>query len=252
MLNPFSLFSPVLNDAPEPWMIGFQDGASAGFEGIVELHNNIFFYLLLISVGVAWVMGSVVINFNSKSSPIVYKYANHGTLIELVWTITPALILIGIAFPSFKLLYLMDEIGNPQMNIKVIGHQWYWSYEYIDFVDEEEINIEFDSYMVPTDELEEGQLRLLEVDNRVVVPVGTDIRFIVTSTDVLHDFAVPALSLKIDCCPGRLNQTSVNIMREGTYYGQCSELCGVNHGFMPICVEAVNGEKFATWLSSQS
>lgn len=173
------------------------------------------------------------------------------TLIELIWTITPALILIGIAFPSFNLLYLMDTIESPGLTIKVVGHQWYWSYEYSDFVNEDGDDVGFDSYMLPYEDLEEGQLRLLDVDNKVVVPVNKEIRFIVTSTDVLHDFAVPALALKIDCCPGRLNQTSVEVLREGTYYGQCSELCGVYHGFMPICVEAVSKEKFLSWLDSQ-
>src|SRR6478736_3184241 len=246
------LLSPVYCDAPEPWQIGFQDGASPTFEGITELHNSIFFYLVVIFVGVAWVIGSVVVNFSSDKSPIVYKYANHGTLIELVWTITPAFILIAIAFPSFKLLYLMDEVISPSMTIKVVGHQWYWSYEYSDFVNDDGESIEFDSYMVPTDDLEEGQLRLLEVDNRVVVPVGTHIRFIVTGADVIHSFAVPALGLKIDAIPGRLNQTSVLVEREGVYYGQCSEICGVHHGFMPIAVEAVSLEKYLAWLNEQA
>lgn len=152
------------------------------------------------------------------------------TLIELIWTITPAFVLIAIAFPSFKLLYLMDEVIDPAMTIKALGHQWYWSYEYSDFVNEDGESIEFDSYLVPTDDLEEGQLRLLEVDNRVVVPVGTHIRFIVTGADVIHSFAVPSLGLKIDAIPGRLNQTSVLVEREGVYYGQCSEICGVHHG----------------------
>ena len=201
MLNIFSLINPVYNDAPEPWQIGFQDGASPAFEGITELHNSIFFYLMLISVGVAWVLGSVVLNYSSNASPIVYKYANHGTLIELIWTITPALILVAIAFPSFKLLYLMDEVISPSMTIKVVGHQWYWTYQYSDFVNDDGDSIEFDSYMVPETDLEEGQLRLLEVDNRVVVPVDTHIRFIVTGADVIHDFAVPSLGLKIDCTP---------------------------------------------------
>jgi cytochrome c oxidase subunit 2 len=252
MLNIFSLINPVYNDAPEPWQIGFQDGASPTFEGITELHNSIFFYLLLISVGVAWMLGSVVVNYNSESSPIVHKYANHGTLIELIWTITPALILVAIAFPSFKLLYLMDEVISPSMTIKVVGHQWYWTYQYSDFVNDDGDSIEFDSYMVPDADLEEGQLRLLDVDNRIVVPVDTHIRFIVTGADVIHDFAVPSLGLKIDATPGRLNQTSVLIQREGTYYGQCSELCGVYHAFMPICVECVSLEKYLSWLDSQS
>jgi len=246
------LFKPVLCDAPEPWQIGFQDGATPTFEGITELHNSIFFYLVVISIGVTWALVSLLVNFNSTNSPIVYKYSNHGTLIELVWTITPALILIAIAFPSFKLLYLMDEVITPSMTVKVVGHQWYWSYEYSDFVNDSGESIEFDSYMIPESDLEDGQLRLLDVDNRVVVPVDTHVRFVVTGADVIHDFAVPSLGLKIDCTPGRLNQTSVLIQREGTFYGQCSELCGVYHGFMPICVEAVSLEKYLSWLDSQS
>jgi cytochrome c oxidase subunit 2 len=252
MLNIFSLFNPIYNDAPEPWQIGFQDGAAPGFEGIIDLHNSIFFYLVVISFGVFWILGSVMTNFSYKNSPIVYKYSNHGTLIELIWTITPAFILIAIAFPSFKLLYMLDEVISPSMTIKVAGHQWYWSYEYSDFLNEDGEAIEFDSYMVPDSDLELGQLRLLDVDNRVVVPVDTHIRFIVTGMDVIHDFAVPSLGLKIDAVPGRLNQTSVLIQREGVYYGQCSEICGVYHGFMPIAVEAVSLEKYLVWLDSQA
>ena len=230
LLKSLNIISPVWNDAPEPWQLGFQDGASPSYEGIVELHDQIMFYLVIILLGVSWVLSSVILNFNSNSNKIVHKYHNHGTLIELIWTITPALVLIAIAFPSFKLLYLMDEVIDPAMTIKALGHQWYWSYEYSDFVNEDGESIEFDSYLVPTDELEEGQLRLLEVDNRVVVPVGTHIRFIVTGADVIHSFAVPALGLKINAIPGRLNQTSVLVEREGVYYGQCSEICGVHHG----------------------
>jgi cytochrome c oxidase subunit 2 len=244
------LFQNVIyNDAPEPWGIGFQDGASPGFSGIVDLHDSIFFYLVLISVGVFWVLFSVMRNFNSTSSPITYKYANHGTLIELIWTISPALILVAIAFPSFKLLYMLDEVISPAMTVKVAGHQWYWSYEYSDFIKEDGEAIEFDSYMIPESDLELGQFRLLDVDNRVVVPVDTHIRFIVTGTDVIHNFAVPALGLKIDAVPGRLNQTSVIIRRIGTYYGQCSEICGTYHGFMPTVVQAVDAQNFLVWLN---
>lgn len=249
----FSLWSTFVQcDAAEPWQIGFQDGASPTFEGITELHNAIFFYLVLIFIGVVWVIGSIVINYSSTSNPISHKYSNHGTLIELVWTITPALILIAIAFPSFKLLYLMDDVISPAMTIKAVGHQWYWSYEYSDFVNEDGESIEFDSYMIPDSDLEDGQLRLLDVDNRVVLPVDTHVRFVVTGADVIHDFAVPSLGLKIDATPGRLNQVSVITEREGVYYGQCSELCGVYHGFMPIAVEAVSLDKYLSWLDSQS
>jgi len=231
MLNIFSLFNPIYNDAPHPWQIGFQDGASPTFEGITELHDSIFFYLVIISFGVFWILSTVVISFNSSKTQLVHKYANHGTLIELIWTITPALVLIAIAFPSFKLLYLMDEVISPSMTIKVAGHQWYWSYEYSDFINEEGESIEFDSYMVPDADLEEGQLRLLDVDNRVVIPVDTHIRFIITGQDVIHDFAVPSLGLKIDAVPGRLNQLSVLVQREGVYYGQCSEINWPLHRF---------------------
>lgn len=242
------------NDAPEPWQIGFQDSASPIMEGIQELHDQIFFYLIVVLVLVSWMLGSILYKFHSSSenNRIRYKYLNHGTLIELIWTLTPALILVAIAFPSFKLLYLMDEVIDPAMTIKVNGHQWYWDYQYSDYVDDQhEDSIAFDSYMVPTEELEPGQLRLLEVDNRVVVPVDTHIRFIVSSADVIHSFAVPSLGLKIDAVPGRLNQTSFIAQREGVYYGQCSELCGVWHGFMPIVVEAVSLEKYLAWLKEQ-
>ncbi len=246
-----SLVAPLHCDAPYPWQIGFQDGATPTFEGIVELHDTIFFYLVVISFLVFWMLAVILMKFSSNKVGIVHKYSNHGTLIELIWTITPALILIAIAFPSFKLLYLMDEVISPTMTVKVAGHQWYWSYEYSDFVSADGESIEFDSYMVPESDLELGQLRLLEVDNRVVVPVDTHIRFIVTGQDVIHDWAVPALGVKMDAVPGRLNQTSVIIQREGVYYGQCSEICGVYHGFMPIVVEAVSLEKYLSWLDSQ-
>ena len=250
MLN-LGLFS-IYNDAPRAWQLGFQDGASPGFEGITELHDEIFFFLVLISISVFWVLFVIVKNFNSSNSAIVYKYLNHGTVIELIWTITPAFILIAIAFPSFKLLYALDEVIDPALTIKVTGHQWYWSYEYSDMLSEDGSSIEFDSYMLPESDLELGQLRLLDVDNRLVVPSETHVRYIVTGTDVIHDFAIPALGLKIDAVPGRLNQTSALIDREGVYYGQCSEICGVWHGFMPIAIEAVKVSDFFEWAESNT
>ena len=153
-----AIITVVYNDAAEPWQLGFQDGASPAFEGIVELHDQIQFYLVIILLGVGWILSSVILNFNTNSNKIIYKYHNHGTLIELIWTITPALVLVAIAFPSFKLLYLMDEVIDPAITIKALGHQWYWSYEYSDFVNEKGESIEFDSYMVPEAELEPGQL----------------------------------------------------------------------------------------------
>jgi len=241
-----SIFSPLSCDTAYPWQIGFQDGSTPTFEGIVELHDTIFFYLIVISFLVFWMLAAIMIKFSSSKVGLVHKYTNHGTLIELIWTITPALILIAIAFPSFKLLYLMDEVISPTMTVKVVGHQWYWSYEYSDFVNDDLEAVEFDSYMIPEADLELGQLRLLDVDNRVVIPVDTHIRFVVTGADVIHDWAIPSLGVKIDCIPGRLNQTSVMVQREGVFYGQCSEICGVYHGFMPIVVEAVSTEKYLT------
>ena len=243
--------NPIFNDAPKPWGIYFQDGATPSFEGIVELHDHIMFYLIIVLFGVGYMLISIMRIYSSNSTQIVHKYLNHGTLIELIWTISPALVLVAIAFPSFKLLYLMDDVFDPAMTIKVVGHQWYWSYEYTDFTNEEGESIEFDSYMIPEDDLEEGQLRQLEVDQRVILPIDTHIRFIITAADVLHDFACPSLGLKVDASPGRLNQASIWIKREGLFYGQCSELCGVNHSSMPIAIEGVKIEKFLSWLDEQ-
>lgn len=173
------------------------------------------------------------------------------TLIELIWTITPALILVLIAFPSFKLLYLMDEVTDPSLSVLAEGHQWYWSYEYPDFLTSDGDFIEFDSYLVPESDLEEGALRMLEVDNRVILPEITHTRFILTAADVIHSFAIPALGVKCDAYPGRLNQFSVLINRLGTFYGQCSEICGILHSSMPIVVESVSIEKFLGWLKAQ-
>jgi cytochrome c oxidase subunit II len=238
-------------DTPSPWGLYFQDSATPQMEGLVELHDNIMFYLVIILFGVAWILISIIRNYINVKSPISHKYLNHGTLIELIWTITPALILILIAFPSFKLLYLMDEVSDPAMSVLAEGHQWYWSYQYPDFLNADEEFIEFDSYIVPESDLEEGALRMLEVDNRVILPELTHVRFIVTAADVIHSFACPALGIKCDAYPGRLNQVSVLINREGTFYGQCSEICGILHSSMPIVIEAVSIEKFLSWLEEQ-
>jgi ubiquinol-cytochrome c reductase cytochrome b subunit len=240
-----------INDAPTPWGLYFQDSATPQMEGIVELHDNIMFYLVIILFGVGWILTSIIRKYTINKSPISHKYLNHGTLIELIWTITPALILILIAFPSFKLLYLMDEVSDPAMSVLAEGHQWYWSYQYPDFLNNDEEFIEFDSYLVPESDIEDGALRILEVDNRVILPELTHVRFIITAADVIHSFASPALGIKCDAYPGRLNQVSILINREGTFYGQCSEICGVLHSSMPIVIESVSIEKFLTWLEEQ-
>ena len=246
-----SAFNPVRSDTPRPWGIYFQDSASPQMEALVELHNNILFYLVIILFGVGWLLIIIVRKYTTRESPISYKYSSHGTLIELIWTITPALILILIAFPSFKLLYLMDEVIDPAMAILAEGHQWYWSYQYPDFLNSDDEFIEFDSYLIPESDLEDGTLRMLEVDNRLILPEHTHIRIIVTGADVIHSLACPALGLKCDAYPGRLNQTSVIISREGTFYGQCSEICGILHSSMPIVIESVSIEKFVSWLREQ-
>lgn len=238
-------------DAPRPWGIYFQDSATPQMEGLVELHDNILFYLVIILFGVGWLLVSIVKNYTNTEAPISHKYLSHGTLIELIWTITPALILILIAFPSFKLLYLMDEVTDPAMAVLAEGHQWYWSYQYPDFLNSDDEFIEFDSYLVPESDLEDGALRMLEVDNRLIIPELTHVRFIVTGADVIHSLACPALGIKCDAYPGRLNQVSVMINREGVFYGQCSEICGILHSSMPIVIESVSIEKFVSWLQEQ-
>ena len=238
-------------DVARPWGLYFQDSATPQMEGLIELHDNIMFYLVIILFGVGWILVRVMRNYSSAKSQISYKYLNHGTLIELIWTITPALILILIAFPSFKLLYLMDEVSDPAMSVLAEGHQWYWSYQYPDFLNNDDEFIEFDSYLVPESDLEDGALRMLEVDNRVIIPELTHVRFIVTGADVIHSFACPALGIKCDAYPGRLNQVSVFVNREGTFYGQCSEICGILHSSMPIVIESVSIEKYLTWLKEQ-
>ena len=238
-------------DSPRPWGIYFQDSATPQMEGLVELHDNILFYLVIILFTVGWMLISIYKDYINKKSPISYRYLSHGTLIELIWTITPALILMLITFPSFKLLYLMDEVSDPSMIVLAEGHQWYWSYQYPDFLNNDDEFIEFDSYLVPESDLEDGALRMLEVDNRVIIPELTHVRFVVTGADVIHSFACPALGIKCDAYPGRLNQASILINREGTFYGQCSEICGILHSSMPIVIESVSIEKFVSWLQEQ-
>ena len=238
-------------DAPIPWGLYFQDSASPQMEALVELHNNIMFYLFAILFSVGWILLSIIRNHTYPFNKISNKYLTHGTLIELIWTITPAFILILIAFPSFKLLYLMDEVTDPNLSVIVEGHQWYWSYQYIDFLNSENESIEYDSYLLPETDLENGGLRMLEVDNRVILPELTHTRFMVSAADVIHSFACPSLSIKCDAYPGRLNQVSVHINREGIFYGQCSEICGILHSSMPISIQSVSLEKFLIWLNSQ-
>nr|YP_010381752.1 cytochrome c oxidase subunit II [Entemnotrochus adansonianus]UDL72137.1 cytochrome c oxidase subunit II [Entemnotrochus adansonianus] len=218
--------------------LGFQDAASPLMEQLIFFHDHAMLVLILIITLVGYAAFSLM--SNSFSS----RYVLEGQQIETIWTIIPAFILIFLALPSLRLLYLLDEVGSCNLTLKSVGHQWYWSYEYSDFLD-----IEFDSYMIPTEELSSGEFRLLEVDHRAVIPVEADIRVLVTSADVIHSWAVPALGVKADAVPGRLNQLSFFIKSAGIYYGQCSEICGANHSFMPIVLEAVNLKDFMNWVS---
>ena len=244
------IFTVAEIDSAQPWQIGFQDPATPVIEGIIDFHHDIILVVVSMTILVGWLLYRALVLFNENSNPVSQPIV-HGTLIEIVWTITPALILIAVAVPSFALLYSIDELIDPAVTIKVVGHQWYWSYEYTDYSNEEGDTINFDSYILPEDDLQPGQLRLLEVDNRITVPVNTHVRLIITSADVLHAWAVPSFGVKLDACPGRLNQTSIFVKREGTYYGQCSELCGVNHGFIPIVVEAVSLDNYVSWITSK-
>nr|ACF04909.1 cytochrome c oxidase subunit II [Calyptraea chinensis] len=218
--------------------LGFQDAASPLMEELIFFHDHAMMILVMIISLVGYAAYALIMEKHTCRSLV------EGQEIETIWTIIPAVILIFLALPSLRLLYLLDEVGDCSLTLKSIGHQWYWSYEYSDF-----LSIEFDSYMVSVSELESGDFRLLEVDHRVVVPTNTDVRVLVTSADVIHSWAVPSLGVKVDAVPGRLNQLGFFVKYPGIFYGQCSEICGANHSFMPIVVEAVPLKNFMSWVS---
>nr|ARH54808.1 cytochrome c oxidase subunit 2 [Trigonopterus sp. 5 AH-2016] len=218
-----------------------QDSASPVMEQLMFFHDHTLLILIVITTMVSQMMITMLFN------KFTHRFLLEGQLIETIWTILPAVILIFIALPSLRLLYIMDEIFNPITTVKVIGHQWYWSYEYSDYK-----NLEFDSYMIPTSDLKPFHFRLLDVDNRMVVPFNSQIRIIVTSLDVIHSWTIPSLGVKIDGTPGRLNQSNFNINRTGLFFGQCSEICGANHSFMPIVVESISPEFFLKWINSSN
>nr|AQT39599.1 cytochrome c oxidase subunit II [Brachysomophis crocodilinus] len=221
-----------------PSQLGFQDAASPVMEEMIHFHDHALMIVFLISTLVLYIIVAMV------TTDMINLYILDSQGIEIVWTVLPAIILISIALPSLRILYLMDEINDPHLTVKAIGHQWYWSYEYTDYED-----LGFDSYMIPTQDLSPGQFRLLETDHRMVVPMESPVRVLVTAEDVLHSWAVPAIGVKMDAVPGRLNQTAFVATRPGVYYGQCSEICGANHSFMPIVVEAVPLQHFENWSS---
>ena len=219
--------------------LGFQDRASPLIEQLIFFHDHTIVVLILITTVVGYIMATLFFN------TLTNRFLLEGQTIEIIWTILPAIILIFIALPSLRLLYLLDEVNNPRITLKTIGHQWYWRYEYSDF-----LQVEFDSYIVPTNELANDGFRLLEVDNRTVLPINTQVRVLISAADVIHSWTVPALGIKADAIPGRLNQVSFLINRPGLFYGQCSEICGANHSFIPIVVESVSINSFLNWVSS--
>nr|AIA22519.1 cytochrome c oxidase subunit II [Neopsylla paranoma] len=219
--------------------LNLQNSSSPLMEQLMLFHNHSMLIIILITILVGYLMTSLF--FNKLSNRMLLESQN----IEIIWTILPAITLIFIALPSLRLLYLLDDLNNPLMTLKSIGHQWYWSYEYSDFN-----SIEFDSYMTPSKELNLDSFRLLDVDNRVTLPMNSQIRILITASDVLHSWTVPSLGIKVDATPGRLNQTNFLINRPGLFFGQCSEICGANHSFMPIVIESVPMNFFLKWINS--
>nr|APX39493.1 cytochrome c oxidase subunit 2 [Calomicrus circumfusus] len=215
-----------------------QDSASPLMEQLSYFHDHAMMILVIITVLVSQLM--ITLFFNK----FLHRYLLEGQLIEMIWTILPTITLIFIAIPSLRLIYILDEINNPMITIKTIGHQWYWSYEYSDFK-----LIEFDSYMIPTNEMNNFNFRLLDVDNRIIIPFESNIRMLVTAADVIHSWTIPSLGVKIDATPGRLNQISFTLNRSGLFYGQCSEICGANHSFMPIVIESISPKYFSKWIT---
>nr|YP_009241021.1 cytochrome c oxidase subunit II [Shijimiaeoides divina]AMK46120.1 cytochrome c oxidase subunit II [Shijimiaeoides divina] len=217
--------------------LNFQNSVSPLMEQIIFFHDHSLIILIMITMLVSYMMLSMFFN------KFINRFLLEGQMIELIWTILPAITLIFIALPSLRLLYLLDELNNPLITIKSIGHQWYWSYEYSDFK-----NIEFDSYMI--NELNINNFRLLDVDNRIIIPMNNNIRMLITATDVIHSWTIPAIGVKIDANPGRLNQMSFFINRPGIFFGQCSEICGANHSFMPIVIESISIKNFINWVNN--
>nr|YP_010321740.1 cytochrome c oxidase subunit II [Asiagomphus coreanus]UKO32834.1 cytochrome c oxidase subunit II [Asiagomphus coreanus] len=221
--------------------LNFQDATSPMMEQMSYFHDHTMMVLLIITVLLSYVMGTMFWNKN------VNRNLLDGQKIETAWTVLPMFVLIIIAMPSLRLLYLLDEVSDPSITLKTVGHQWYWSYEYSDFN-----HVEFDSYMIPYSDMQENGFRLLEVDNRTVLPMQTQVRVLITAADVLHSWTVPSLGVKVDATPGRLNQTSFFINRPGLFFGQCSEICGANHSFMPIMIESVTTKSFINWIQKMS
>lgn len=227
---------------PEDWQIGMQPAASPVMAELQDFHNLLLVIITGITIFVLALLVYVFYRFSEKRNPEPSK-TSHNTVLEALWTVVPVIILVVIAIPSFKLLYFMDRIPDSDMTVKAIGRQWYWSYEYPDHG-----GFQFDSFMIPADQLEEGDLRQLSADTALVIPEDTTVRILVTASDVLHSFAMPAFGIKTDAVPGRLNETWVRVDEPGTYYGQCSEICGTGHADMPIEVRVLPKDEFEKWV----
>nr|YP_009695376.1 cytochrome c oxidase subunit 2 [Curtos bilineatus]QEJ81606.1 cytochrome c oxidase subunit 2 [Curtos bilineatus] len=222
------------------WMnLNTQDSISPLMEQLIFFHDHTMMILIIITLMVSYIMSSIFLN------KYINRYLLEGQMIELMWTLSPAITLIFIALPSLQLLYLLDEINSPMISVKTIGHQWYWSYELSDFK-----NTEFDSYMIPANDLKNFSFRLLEVDNRLILPINLQIQMMVSSSDVIHSWTIPSSSIKIDATPGRLNQTTFFMNQVGLFFGQCSEICGTNHSFMPIVIESILSKNFIEWVKN--
>ena len=249
MLNNY-LFS-ILADCPVEYQTYFSESASPSMEGIVNFHNHLMVVLCFIAVFVGWLMINSV-NYYSEYEISKHTQFTHSKELEIVWTTVPALILLFLATPSFTLLYSMDELIDPELTLKIIGHQWYWGYEMSEYnTCFGDVNIQYNCYMMMLDGLpndSKGYFRLLETNRRVLLPTDTHLRLLVSAADVLHSWTVPSFGVKVDACPGRLNQLNLYIKRAGLFFGQCSEICGVNHGFMPISVLGVSSLKFNSFV----
>ncbi|MEQ1867247.1 MAG: cytochrome c oxidase subunit II [Micropepsaceae bacterium] len=234
--------APAFAQAPQPWQLGMQDPATPVQDMLNSFHNELLVIITVISLFVLGLLIVTMLKFRADRNPTPTR-ATHNTLLEILWTVVPIIILVVIAIPSFKLLYFGDRVAKADMTIKVTGHQWYWSYEYPD-----QDNIQFDSYMVQDSDLKPGQPRLLETDNRLVVPVDTNVRVLIAGTDVIHSWFIPSFGVQTYAMPGRTNETWFRASKAGVFYGQCNQICGVNHAYMPIAIEVVSKEQFGRWL----
>ncbi len=234
-------FALAQTGQPHPWQLGLQAAATPVMDDIIWFHDFLLYLITAITLFVLALLVIVMVKFNAKSNPVPSR-TTHNTFIEVIWTVVPVLILVAVAVPSFRLLFYELKVPTADVTVKATGKQWFWSYQYPD------AKFEFDSLMTQTKDLKPGQPRLLSVDNEMVVPVNKVVHVLTVGADVIHSFAVPAFGIKIDAIPGRVNETWFKAERVGTYYGQCSQLCGRDHAFMPIAVRVVSDQEYATWL----